>query len=132
MVLKNKCFNCNKIANWVRYTQFSGNHLFCNYHAKIENDFLKCDSYKYWDKLKMKSKKSKQELYVNEIAKRRRKITKYQKYWDKLERELQKKCKHINLTKIPGANIGNYDPSADSYWYDFECYDCGKKWREKQ
>ena len=35
-------------------------------------------------------------------------------------------CQHINFTKKYGGNSGNYDPSADSYWIDWECQDCGK------
>lgn len=27
---------------------------------------------------------------------------------------------------------GNYDPSADSYWIEFVCPDCHKKWIEEQ
>lgn len=35
-------------------------------------------------------------------------------------------CGHVNHTKKYDGNSGNYDPSADSYWIDWECKDCGK------
>jgi hypothetical protein len=35
-------------------------------------------------------------------------------------------CQHINFTKKCDGSSGNYDPSADSYWIDWECQDCGK------
>lgn len=45
---------------------------------------------------------------------------------------LQATCKHPKATKTPRANTGNYDPSADIYWYDCRCPDCDKLWREDQ
>lgn len=47
---------------------------------------------------------------------------------------IQEQCSHPEpcLTKVAGSNTGNYDPSADSYWYDFKCSLCGKSWREDQ
>lgn len=45
--------------------------------------------------------------------------------------DLQSSCPHTNHTKKHGANTGNYDPSADCYWTDFKCPDCGKWWRVK-
>jgi hypothetical protein len=41
---------------------------------------------------------------------------------------LQTACVHPSATKRHGANTGNYDPSADWYWTDFNCPDCGKSW----
>lgn len=41
---------------------------------------------------------------------------------------LQEECKHPNAEKKYGSNTGNYDPSADCYWTDFRCHDCGKVW----
>jgi hypothetical protein len=40
-----------KPARWVRHTQFSGSHYFCNEHAKLETDFNALDSYKFWEEL---------------------------------------------------------------------------------
>lgn len=47
-----KCFDCNKEAIWVRYTQFSGDHYFCDKHARQESDFADEDSYKFWELIK--------------------------------------------------------------------------------
>lgn len=43
---------------------------------------------------------------------------------------LQEACPHPNLTKTYHSNSGNYDPSADSEWYQFVCPDCGKRWQQ--
>lgn len=43
--------------------------------------------------------------------------------------ELRARCLHPTKTTTAGSNTGNYDPSADSYWYDHDCPDCGKRWR---
>jgi len=54
---------------------------------------------------------------------------------EKLARELSKLqlvCSHPNAKKEYRSNTGNYDPSADSYWIDFQCPDCRKKWWEAQ
>lgn len=47
-------------------------------------------------------------------------------------RALQNECKHPNHTKVAKSNTGNYDPSADCYWYECRCPDCGKYWHEDQ
>lgn len=54
-----------------------------------------------------------------------------QKLADRLIK-LQSLCIHPNVSKIPGGNTGNYDPSADSYWIEYKCSDCGKNWIEDQ
>ena len=46
--------------------------------------------------------------------------------------ELRAECPHVNHSKTPHSNSGNYDPSADAYWYACECFDCGKRWHEDQ
>jgi hypothetical protein len=47
-----RCMECRKLARWVRVTQFSGNHHFCDEHAKKEANFGKEDpSYFFWRKL---------------------------------------------------------------------------------
>lgn len=43
---------------------------------------------------------------------------------------LQTVCDHLNLTMENGSNTGNYDPSCNCYWTDYECPDCGKRWTE--
>jgi len=42
--------------------------------------------------------------------------------------KLQALCKHPNVEKEYKSNTGNYDPSADSYWIEFRCPDCRKRW----
>lgn len=50
LVKKNKesCIECGKPADWVRCTQFAGDHPFCDEHAKQEKGFGTDDSYEYW------------------------------------------------------------------------------------
>jgi len=44
-----KCLECNEPATWFRCTQFSGDHPYCDEHAKLEPDFGESDSsYFYW------------------------------------------------------------------------------------
>ncbi len=45
--------------------------------------------------------------------------------------ELQEACTHPSVTKKHGSNTGNYDPSADWYWTDFDCPDCAKRWTKE-
>lgn len=52
--------------------------------------------------------------------------------WDGAERALQETCAHPNATKKYGGDTGNWDRSQDSYWIDFSCPDCRKRWREDQ
>ena len=44
-----KCYWCDKPATWMRYTQFAGNHPFCDKHAELESDFNDGD----WERIKM-------------------------------------------------------------------------------
>jgi len=41
-------------------------------------------------------------------------------------------CPHEGLEGKYGGSSGNYDPSCDSYWVDFKCSVCGKRWTEDQ
>lgn len=66
------------------------------------------------------------------IRKRYAKIEAKQAKWENAERELQAVCTHPSVTKKACSNTGNYDPSADSYWYECKCPDCGKQWNEDQ
>jgi hypothetical protein len=43
---------CRNDVVWVRVTQFSGVHKFCEHCAKKEEDFGKGNSYFYWIKFK--------------------------------------------------------------------------------
>jgi hypothetical protein len=47
----NRCIECEHKAQWIRSTQFAGNHPFCDYHARLESDFSDSDSYLYWREL---------------------------------------------------------------------------------
>jgi len=49
---REKCVECNEPADWMRCTQFAGNHPYCDAHAKLESDFNDSDSYLYWTELK--------------------------------------------------------------------------------
>ena len=46
-----KCYWCDNPATWMRYTQFAGNHPFCDKHAELETDFGSDDI--DWEKIKM-------------------------------------------------------------------------------
>ena len=47
-----KCQICSNKAEWVRSTQFSGDHLFCKLHAEAEEDFGDSNpSYFFWKEL---------------------------------------------------------------------------------
>jgi len=47
-----KCIECDLPAEWVRCTQFAGNHPYCETHAELESDFMANDSYAFWKKTK--------------------------------------------------------------------------------
>ena len=47
MMTEIKCAICDEPATWIRYTQFAGNHPFCDKHAELESDFNDGD----WEKL---------------------------------------------------------------------------------
>ena len=46
-------------------------------------------------------------------------------------KEIQDSCPHINLKYTRGGSSGNWD-REDSYWFNFKCNDCGKKWTTEQ
>lgn len=49
---KEQCLVCGQPAEWVRSTQFAGDHPYCEHHAKKEDDFEEeGDSYSYWYKI---------------------------------------------------------------------------------
>lgn len=46
------CLDCDQPAVWVRRTQFSGDHPFCDEHAHKEKNFGKEDpSYFFWARI---------------------------------------------------------------------------------
>jgi hypothetical protein len=47
-------------------------------------------------------------------------------------KEIQTVCTHPNAEHVNKASTGNYDPSADSYWADHSCPDCGRRWATDQ
>jgi hypothetical protein len=47
------CVECEKTAEWVRSTQFAGEHPYCEEHARLESDFNdEPNSYTFWYKIK--------------------------------------------------------------------------------
>ena len=52
--------------------------------------------------------------------------------WTTVLTGIRAKCPHPSAVKVPRASTGNYDPSADSYWFECSCPDCGKVWQEDQ
>lgn len=50
---------------------------------------------------------------------------------ENLQRQIehnQAECGHPFAGKKHMSDTGNYDKSADRYWTEFECPDCGKRW----
>lgn len=46
------CMECGAPADYIRHTQFAGNHPFCEKHAKEQTDFgVEDPSYFFWEKL---------------------------------------------------------------------------------
>lgn len=41
--------DCDKDAEYIRHTQFCGNHPLCEEHAEEDEDFLVNDSYQSWE-----------------------------------------------------------------------------------
>jgi hypothetical protein len=49
MTVIKHCSLCEQPATWMRYTQFAGNHPFCDKHAELESDFNDGD----WEKIEL-------------------------------------------------------------------------------
>lgn len=49
-------------------------------------------------------------------------------------RNIQENCDHPQryLNKENKSNTGNYDPSEDSYWSEYHCEACDKRWSGEQ
>ena len=43
-------------------------------------------------------------------------------------KELQKECRHRKVIKEAHSDTGNWCKADDSYWYTFDCPECGKHW----
>lgn len=67
-----------------------------------------------------------------QIRRRLGTIQKHQTKWDAAERELQNLCKHPNADKKYNGSTGNWDRNDDSYWIEYKCPDCDKRWSEDQ
>ncbi len=68
-----------------------------------------------------------------QINKKRQQIeAKIKKAYEALS-ELRKECNHSGdlVYKLDG-NTGNWDKSEDSYWINWICNDCGKRWTTSQ
>ena len=59
MATNDPCLICAEPADWVRKTQFAGDHPFCEEHAKAQPNFGTEDpSYHFWRKLDNEPEKS--------------------------------------------------------------------------
>lgn len=67
-----------------------------------------------------------------QIRRKLKTIQKHQDKWADAEIDLKNICLHPAASKKYRGNSGNYDPSADSYWVEYKCPDCGKFWCEDQ
>jgi hypothetical protein len=67
-----------------------------------------------------------------QIRRRFETIERHQERWELAEKELQTICKHPSADKKYRGDSGNWDRSQDSYWIEFKCPDCGKRWIEDQ
>ena len=62
-----KCLSCVEKASWIRFTQFAGDHPFCDLHALMEEDFGESDSYSFWGEHNW-SEKVEKKLYLVETV----------------------------------------------------------------
>lgn len=67
-----------------------------------------------------------------QIARRRETISNKFVMWSYELSKLQNICQHPNVMKTHKGDTGNYDPTQDSYWIEFHCPDCGKRWNIPQ
>lgn len=47
-----RCLECGGEAQYIRHTQFAGDHPYCLEHAQKETDWKSDDSYTYWSEVK--------------------------------------------------------------------------------
>lgn len=83
------CIECGKPAEWVRCTQFAGDHPYCEEHAKLEKDFGQDDSYAFWYQIEEKPKNP--DVQIGRLQK---KLNKMRDQRDKARSELDH-YKHI-------------------------------------
>ena len=65
------------------------------------------------------------------IVKRRRAIEAKINEWSNKLVALEEECPHYNSWYENKGNSGGWD-YEDSYWRDYECEDCGKRWTTDQ
>lgn len=83
-------------------------------------------------KIKRKPVKMNENMTVTQVKRKRINIhNKISKLYEQLA-QLQSLCTHPNVTKKFKGDTGNYDPSADRYWIEWACPDCGKRWTTDQ
>ena len=44
--------------------------------------------------------------------------------------EMQELCKHPNAHAVGKSSTGNYDPTQDCSWWEYDCPDCDKHWTD--
>ena len=66
------------------------------------------------------------------IVRRRQNIDLLAEIVREMRDKMQGNCLHPDVDKKYCGSTGNYDPSADGYWIDWSCPDCGKFWRTDQ
>lgn len=71
-------------------------------------------------------------IRVKGIQELHKEITHNLEVYNTALRNLQSICEHPNATKKGESDTGNWDRSQDSYWWIFNCPDCGKRWTEDQ
>ena len=67
-------------------------------------------------------------MTINKLTKAQKIKAKIDKLHEALKVVQDTECSHTNLSIISDSSTGNYDPSADCYWYDLRCPDCLKHW----
>lgn len=59
-------------------------------------------------------------------------IAEHQTLLSKRLARLQDECPHATPTYANRGSTGNWDPQDNAYWTEWDCPDCGKKWRTDQ
>ena len=52
-------------------------------------------------------------------------------HWEGELSKLRAMCGHTDTVSKYGRNTGNWD-GVDHHWKDYECVNCGEKWRSDQ
>jgi len=99
----------------------------CYCAPKVKTPF--CSSYECQEELK-KHIKPEDEI-THFLAKRKKLEADVRVAVQELE-AFKESCSHpeMHLSKEYGSNTGNYDPTSDSYWINYSCECCGKRWTE--